>query len=189
MHLITALHRVYAEAAKPFRQRIMTNIYRSHYVEAMVGVALDRYGWSRMTPWDSWDLQHESGCRLDVKQAAAAQSWGSHQEEQDVRFDVAARDWYWDPASGEWVPATGRVAHVYVFGWHGAPEDRADHRDPTSWEWFVIPVARLRRKQKSIGLGPIRRMASPCTFDDLPDTVEAVRRTAMGAREPADGSG
>lgn len=32
-------------------------------------------------------------------------------------------------------------------------------------------------------------MASPCTFDDLAETVEAVRRTAMGARESTDGSG
>ena len=77
IQLFDAFHRIYAEAARPYRRRIMTNIHRSDYAEAIVAVALEEDGWSRMTPWDSWDLQHEAGCRLEVKQAAAAQSWGS----------------------------------------------------------------------------------------------------------------
>lgn len=189
MRMLTALHRIYAEAARPYRQPIMTNIYRSDYAEAIVAVALARDGWSRMTPWDSWDLQHESRCRLEVKQSAAAQSRGSQQEEKGARFDIAARDEYWDPDTETLRPVTGRVAHIYVFAWNGAPRDRADHRDPTSWEWYVVPAPRLREGQKSIGLGPIRRLVSSCTFDDLPKTVEAVRRTAMGTPESTDGSG
>lgn len=44
MRMLTALHRIYAEAARPYRQPIMTNIYRSDYAEAIVAVALARAG-------------------------------------------------------------------------------------------------------------------------------------------------
>ncbi|MDE2974022.1 MAG: hypothetical protein OXU64_04740 [Gemmatimonadota bacterium] len=189
MPLPTVLLRIQDEVARPYRQRIMANIYRSDYAEAIVAVALDRDGWTRMEAWSSWDFEHESGCRLEVKQAAAAQSWGSSQEEKAARFDIKARKDYWDPAAERRMPAAGRVAHVYVFGWHGAPEDRADHRDPESWEWYVVPAARLPDGQKSIGLGPIRRMVSACTFGELSTTVGAICRTVMGTPQSTYGSG
>ena len=178
--LPTVIGRIRAEASRPYAQRIMANIYRSDYAEAIVGVVLRRDGWSRMPAWSSWDLGHLSGCRLEVKQAAAAQSWGSLQEEKAVRYDIAARKDYWDPETDKWKPANGRVADIYVFGWHGAHKDRADQRDPTSWEWYVVPAARLPDGQKSIGLGPIRRLASARTFGELPRIVEAARREATG---------
>lgn len=90
MPLPTVLLRIQDEVARPYRQRIMANIYRSDYAEAIVAVALDRDGWTRMEAWSSWDFEHESGCRLEVKQAAAAQSWGSSQEEKAARFDIKA---------------------------------------------------------------------------------------------------
>lgn len=179
--LPAVLCRIRDEVSKPYRQLIMANTYRSDYAEAIVGVALRRYGWRRMEAWSSWDFEHESKCRLEVKQAAAAQSWGSHQKEKGARYDIAARKDYWDPETDTWKPANGRVADIYVFGWHGAPEDHADQRDPTSWEWYVVPAARLPDGQKSIGLGPIRRLASACTFGELPRIVEAARRAAMAS--------
>ena len=182
--LPTVLRRIQAETSKPYAQRIMANVYRSDYAEAIVAVALRRDGWSRMEAWSSWDFKHLSGCRLEVKQAAAAQSWGSHQEEKGARYDIAARKDYWDPETDTWKPANGRVADIYVFGWHGAPKHRADQRDPTSWEWYVVPAARLPDGQKSIGLGPIRRLVSACTFSELPRIVEAARREAMGSTIP-----
>ena len=38
-----------------------------------------------MTPWDSWDCEHESRVRLEVKQSAFAQGWGRNRSSEAGR--------------------------------------------------------------------------------------------------------
>ena len=64
------------------------SVRRSEYVEPIVALALKDSGWTRMTPWDSWDCEHESGSRLEVKQSAVAQGWGTERS-SPPRFDIA----------------------------------------------------------------------------------------------------
>ena len=66
---------VLVEVNRVYEHRVMNNVHRSDYVEAIVAVALADYGWTRKDPWDGWDCEHESGVRLEVKQSAAAQTW------------------------------------------------------------------------------------------------------------------
>ena len=156
---------VVREVVKPYRAPVMNNVHRSEYVEAMVAVALARHGWSRKTPWDSWDLEHETGFRLEVKQSAAAQGWGGRAT-SPPRFDIRARTGYWDAESNTWRSSPGRHADVYVFAWHGDHGEHADQREPASWRFYVL-LERDLPDQKSIGLGVIRRRVKPCRGDGL----------------------
>lgn len=172
------------EVMKSYQQRVMTNIHRSAYVEAIVTVALVDHGWKRMSPWSSWDLEHiASRTRLEVKQAAAVQSWGGDRT-SPVRFDIASRTGYWD--NDDWVPKPGRPAHIYIFAWHGDPGEIADQRDPHRWEFYVIAERDLPQ-QKTIGLGVIRRigeMRRGSRLGDLAAAVEAAQEQEAKALLP-----
>ena len=165
---------VLAEVSRPYSKRVMNNVHRSDYVEAIVALALRDSGWSRTEPWDAWDCEHASGARLEVKQSAAAQAWASGGRHSPPRFDIRPRTGYWDE-EGEWVSKRGRHADVYVFAWHGEPQETADQRDPGSWEFYVIPERGLPQ-QKTIGLNPIRRLTDPCGIEGLAAAVGAVAR-------------
>ena len=170
---------VLAEVTRPYEQRVMSNVHRSEYVEAIVALALRDSGWTRMEPWDAWDCEHESGARLEVKQSAAAQSWWSERSYSPPRFDIAPRTRYWDYEKDRWVFETGCHAHVYVFAWHGEPRQTADQRDPAGWEFSVVPEPDLPA-QKTIGLTAIRGLTSPCEIEDLTaEVVEMLRASSV----------
>lgn len=172
MRPLTLFLQIQAEASKPYERPVMTNIHRSDYVEAIVSVALREHGWRRMTPWDSWDFQHETGCRLEVKQSAARQSWEQRTRQTVPRFDTAPRTGYWDGAT--WIPEPGRHAHIYLFAWHDDPSTEADQRDPATWVFHVIPEQELPG-QKTIGLAGIKARSSSCSFAELGEAVSAVQ--------------
>jgi len=156
---------VFHDIVRTYNERVMTNIRRADYVEAIVAVALRDAGWFRKTPWDSWDFQHrDSGHRVEVKHAAARQTWGERTAGQ-ARFDIAPRTGYWDE-SDTWHDVPGRHAHVYIFAWHPDSEASADQREPMSWLFYVISEHALPR-QKSIGLNQVKRLVDPSLADRL----------------------
>ena len=156
---------VVREAAKAYQAPVMNNVHRAEYVEAMVAVALAPHGWSRKAPWDSWDLEHETGFRLEVKQSAAAQGWGGRAT-SPPRFDIRARTGSWDAESDTWRSSPGRHAHAYVFAWHDGEGGSEDQREPANWEFYVLPTRSLP-DQKSIGLSVIRDLVEPCGVGGL----------------------
>lgn len=167
MRPISLLFQVQSLVTRPYQEAIMSNVYRSAYVETIVSVALAEDGWRRLGHWDAWDLEHPSGCRLDVRQAAAAQIGNHRRRKSQPQFVIKAR--------------TRRQAHIYVFAWHPTPDDTADHRNPSEWEFYVVAEPELP-DLKSIGLGPLRRMTEPCSVHDLRATVDSTReRLAMTA--------
>ena len=166
------------EVSHPYKQRVMNNVHRSEYVEAIVALRLERSGWTRKAPWDSWDFEHESGVRLEVKQSAAAQAWGSDGRRSPARFNIAPRTGYWDE-DGDWVPKPGRHAGLYVFAWHGVDENTADQRDSGSWEFYVVAEHNLPER-KSIGLKALQDLTSPCGIDALSAAVDTVAEGVDG---------
>lgn len=109
---------------------------------------------------------------MEVKQSAAAQVW-SGRTSSPPRFDIRARSGYWDGEASRWRASPGRQADAYVFAWHAGTGDSADQREPRSWRFHVVPERDLP-DQKTIGLSVVRRLAQPCTTDDLPAELEAV---------------
>lgn len=160
-----------AEVTRSYEQRVMNNVHRSEYAEAIVALALRDAGWMRMKPWDGWDCQHESGLRLEVKQSAAAQTWRNGENRTPPRFDIAPRKGFWGKEE-RWVSQPGRHADIYVFAWHGEPRKKADQRDPARWEFYVIAERALPGEQKTINLTALRNIAEPCRVENLAATVE-----------------
>ena len=158
---------------------IMNNVCRGDYVECMIGFALGgdwRLTWMDGWDWAAWDCEHRrSGARLEVKQAAARQTWdkGRTRRQRTPAFDIAPRSGFWT-REGVWIDSPSRLADIYVFAWHGRDDDRANHTDPGQWLFFAVAERDLPKNQKSIGLGRLKGIAAPCGVADLRIAVETV---------------
>lgn len=170
---------------------IMNNVDRGDYVECMIVTALGadwRLTWADGWDWAAWDCEHtRSGIRLEVKQAAARQSWDGQSlpSRRNTSYDIKPRKGYWT-RHNKWVTSPGRLAHIYVFAWHGRRDERTDQRDPEQWRFFVVPELDLPRSQKSIGLARLKQLAAPCGLPDLRVAIEAaspIERAIKNARE------
>lgn len=155
----------------------MNNISRGDYVECMIAITLGtdwRLTWIDGWDWAAWDCEHLcSGVRLEIKQAAARQTWdgGEALPRSNPRFDIAPRSGYWTK-EGQWVDSPGRYAHVYIFAWHGRDSADADQTDPRQWRFFVVAERDLPRGQKSIGLRRLKEIAAECGIADLRRALE-----------------
>ena len=70
-------------------------------------------------------------------------------------FDIAERSGYFHEGGTKWVEQRGRCAQIYVFAWNSVYGQEADHRDPTQWEFCVLPTAVLpEARRQSHLLGP-----------------------------------
>ena len=167
-----ALARVHAQ----YERRIMNNVHRAEYVECLVAELLGpewTLPWTCGYDWAPWDLQHESGCKLEVKQSAARQPWhkGDDYTASPPRFDIGPRKQY-ETFEGVRKEGPVRPAHIYVFAWNGETrERRADHRDPEHWTFFVLRAERLPGEQQSIGLSRLGAMVEGVPFDQVADSV------------------
>jgi hypothetical protein len=76
------------------------------------------------------------------------------------------------------VPDERRFADVYVFAWHAATDDGADHRDASQWDYFVLPESALPQ-QKTVSVDRVRRneRAVRATWRTLRSAVDAVAVT------------
>ena len=157
---------------------VMNNVYRADYVECLVAFTLGTdwwLTWVRGWDWAAWDCQHASGARLEVKQAAARQSWDRETlpRRRVPRFDIAPRTGYWTQDGSRWVNSPGRPADLYVFAWHGESRDGyADHRDANQWLFFVVAEQDLPNNQTYIGLTALKAIVSPCRITDLRRAVK-----------------
>jgi hypothetical protein len=113
-----------------------------------------------------------------VKQSSALQSWKTPKESAAI-FDIAPRTGYWVDGL-RWVQETARHAHIYVFARHPVTDIAlADHRDPSQWDFYVIPSFKLLLPaQRTIALGSIIQLSpSKCHFGELGTRVEEVRES------------
>lgn len=160
-----------------FDATVMQNNLRGLYVETMVAELLGQ-GWQIAGGnWAGWDIEHDDGTRVEVKQSAARQTWSSPSTgATPPSFSIRTPQYVWQGA--EVSPARGRPAHLYVFAWHDGASASADHRVPAQWQFFVVQSS-LLPDQKSIGLNPLRRLAAPVCSDDLRRTVDGLRIGGM----------
>ena len=151
---------------------IVNNVCRGDYVECMIAAALEddwRLTWMDGWDWAAWDCEHTSSrARLEIKQAAARQSWdkGRPPRRRTPTFDIRSRTGFWT-REGTWIDSPGRPADAYVFAWHGRDDDDADHTDPAQWCFFVVAERDLPQGRKSIGLRRLTAIATPCGVADL----------------------
>lgn len=162
----------------PYDKPIMNNTHRAHFVECLIALALgDKWQltWQQGWDWAAWDLESKEGVRLEVKQAAARQSWDPPETPQRIpRFDIAPRDGYWTGEGSQWKELRGRHADTYVFAWHGEPKaELCDQRNAEQWVFYVVPEKDLPDEQKSIGLTALENLLTPCRISELKRAVIA----------------
>ncbi len=175
-----AMHkRILYMLIRRYDRPIMNNVDRGDYIECMIASALGaawRLTWEDGWDWAAWDCVHvPSGARLEIKQAAARQSWDRESERprRNPDFDIALRRGYWPKEGFRWIERPGRQADLYVFAWHGRRDEHADHRDPGQWRFFVVAERSLPAGQKSIRLSKLEKIATSCGVAELGRAVEA----------------
>ena len=170
----------------------MNNVHRAQFVECLIALALGdewQLTWQQGWDWAAWDLESQSGIRLEVKQSAQKQAWHrpSQTPKRNPRFDIAPRQGYWTREGSHWVDRPGRPADLYVFAWHGESQaDRCDQRDAEQWLFFVVREQDLPREQKSIGLKAIEELVTPCRVDELKGAVAAMCPAKEARKATAD---
>lgn len=133
---------VQAIVAEKLNIPIMENNWRGEYVEQLVLQALGSGFRHLGGDWAGWDIEQETGLRIEVKQSAARQTWTGDDKPFHGRFDISPRKGRYEGA--KWVSEQGRAADLYVFAWHGVTDPAvADHRDPEQWIFRVVPSTRL----------------------------------------------
>lgn len=155
-----------------FGKPLITNVVRGQLVEAIIAMALEpEWTWCS-ADYASWDFERSDGVRLEVKQSAYRQSWVTAPGTKvSPGFDVKERTGRWEGAV--FIPEPGRAAHLYVLAYHDRRDDSADHRDPSQWEFFVIPSVMLPPVAR-IGLNNVRRLSESVLIDGLARRVQEV---------------
>ena len=153
-----------------FGKPLVTNVFRSLLVEAMIAKALGpEWRWCA-ADFAAWDLEHESGFRLEVKQSAARQSWSPPGGvSSPPRFDIAYRKGRWDGPS--WIKGRARHADVYVFAYHPLTSAEADHRRVDQWQFHVLKSATLP-DSASISLAKLSSLTMPTSLFNLAGQIE-----------------
>ncbi|WP_172125283.1 hypothetical protein [Devosia sp. 919] len=164
-----------------FGKPLVTNVYRSVIVEAIVATALPDWNWCS-ADYASCDFIHPDGTRLEVKQSAMRQTWVTKAPSKPS-WDIAARTGFWENGT-DWTERAGRNADVYVLGLHDLVDDNADHRDPAQWQFFVLSEHRLP-STKRLGLATAMRLVQPVGCSDLAGAV----RKALSERRFVYGTG
>lgn len=149
---------------------LVRNVLRGELVEQMV---LDALGpeWCAGDDYQSWDVKHRTvPLRLQVKQAAARQTWHRADERSVPRFSIGERTAY-SGATGQSDQLRARHAEAYIFAWHPLLDKSVDHRDPAQWLLYVVSVARLPPDQETVGLQGLNRLVAPVRINSLPAAI------------------
>jgi hypothetical protein len=152
-----------------FGKPLVTNVYRSVIVEAIVAAALPTWKWCS-SDYAGHDFERGS-IKLEVKQSALLQTW-SKSRLSKASWDIAPRTGFW--VDGDtWVPSPGRNAHMYVLSLHTIADENADHRDPLQWQFYVI-ASRNLPDVKTIGVRAAEKLIAPVKLDRLNERVEEI---------------
>lgn len=168
-----------------FGQPLVTNVYRGILVEAMIAEALQG-SWTWVSrDWAPHDFENGEGVRLEVKQSAAVQSWGTKPGAiPRPSFDIARRKLMWCENEQGWTKEATRP-EIYVFAYHSVL-DRviADHRDPMQWEFYAVGETDLPQT-KRISLRQVQLRATATRIDILAEAVAKLMDTIPAdAKQP-----
>jgi hypothetical protein len=151
---ITASQIVSLAAETMFGRPLVTNVARAILVEAMVATALQPDWTWCSADYMAFDFLHPNGCRLEVKQTAAKQTWPQKQASRP-QWDVRARTGRWEGTT--WLAEPGRNADIYVLAHHPIYDTgTVDHRDPAQWNFYCVATTALP-STGSIGMASLLR--------------------------------
>jgi hypothetical protein len=156
-----------------FGKRIILNNLRSIVVETIISIVLPEWKWCG-GDWAAWDFEHlDDGTRLEVKQAAAKQTWETTKPPRPS-FDIRPRTGRYEGSKWTRSSAPERFAHIYIFAFHPRDDPGADHRDPSQWEFYVVPTAKLPTKN-AFSLVEVRASVNAVSVIELAKVIESAR--------------
>lgn len=168
-------------ANRLFGRPLVQNSFRGELVEEMVAMALEPEWQLCGGDWASCDLiRPADGLRIQVKQSAARQSW--HQDgapHPRPTFSIAHKTGRWEGA--RWVEERSRNAELFIFAWHPVDGDRADHREPAQWLFYVMAEPNLPDRA-SLSLTTLSKLTRPVGIGELAERTRAVAVKPLQAR-------
>jgi hypothetical protein len=171
-----SIDEIFRRAAEfSYGNRLVENRYRGIVAEIVVGAALGPEWRPCSGDWNGWDFEHLTGCRLDVKQSAARQTWAPSKRLSSPRFDIRERSGCVKEGV-KWTWQTGRPAHIYVFAYHPVRDESGDHRDASQWQFHVVAANRLPASQ-SISLEKVNSLFEGVPWSGLKIAVERALAT------------
>ena len=140
---------------------VIQNNLRGLWIESMVVEILGE-GWRHVgTNWSAYDVRHDTGISVEVKQSAKAQSWGISKATPRFNTSIAAGH-YPDGVTYEKNIERTRFADYYVFAWH----EGSDQREVEEWTFFAVKST-LLPPQASISLNHIHNLAVALGWREL----------------------
>lgn len=157
--------------------RILNNAHRGDVVEMMVLLALGE-GWRHVgLGWHPWDLQFGLGgnrIRIQVKQTAALQLWGTTvRRNLHFGWKPNAPSYFRRDNPGEDIEEEGWFCDLFIIGIHDEVDPtKADQADPAQWNFVVIPACDLEHGLKSMNLRKATERWLPVPWNQLKDEVD-----------------
>lgn len=134
----------------------MSNALRGVLAEYIVARASNCTHRSRKE-WDAYDLETESGLKIEVKSAAYLQTW-EQKRHSIIRFDIASKKaWYFQ--TNQSAKEALRSADLYVFCIFATKDKKfADPLNPNQWFFLMCPTSTLSKHfgtQRSVSLSAL----------------------------------
>ncbi len=161
---------------------LIGNTARGSLAEYLVACAICKNKGSR-NEWSPYDLETESGIKIEVKSSAYIQSW-QQKEYSKIIFSIrSARPW--DPETNNLAIEKKRQADIYVFCLlHHEDKKTINPMDLSQWTFYVLPTARLDEtlpEGKQISLSKLKKLnPAVCGFSNL---LEKINTTAVANKK------
>ena len=156
---------------------LVNNVARGTLAEFLVAHALGLVGKPRVE-WDAKDLEDEDGTQIEVKSSAYVQSW-YQKKYSSITFDIKPKR-SWDPATNEMSTSPHRSCDIYVFCLLHRKDKDINPLNMDQWEFYVVSTRKLNeklRKQETMVLSTLRKLAKPVPYDKLPSTYRLIKRS------------
>lgn len=147
---------------------LLINTTRGRLAEFIVGTAFDINPKKIRSEWELFDIETETGIKIEVKSAAYIQSW-RQKKYSPISFSIKKTQNY---TSKE----RKRHADVYVFCLlKMKDQQQIDPLKLEQWEFYVLPTCKIdnyARSQTSITLNSLLKITNPTTYKKLKNEVE-----------------
>ncbi len=155
---------------------LVSNATRGILAEYLVAVALGLNEGVRKE-WDAYDLETESGVKIEVKSAAYIQSW-FQRKLSPITFRIP-QTLGWDYKTNLLAKEKKRQADIYVFCLlHHEDKKTINPMDMSQWTFYVISKKELEKvhpERKSVSLGELKKLSpKESDFGSLKETINSV---------------
>lgn len=127
------------------------------------------------TEWDAFDLETESGIKIEIKSSAYIQSWKQNSLSQ-ISFDIAPSKG-WNAETNEYSLERKRQSDFYVFCvLHHKDKNTINPTCLDQWTFYVLSTKELNEKkkeQKRINLGSLLKLnPKECRFGEIRNLIK-----------------